>query len=175
MKTSIRQCSVPSLPSSGEGVETAQGEEISGRESLELQTPRPRKSPRQLKTFDETSLMTPDPSIHKYTGDERTKLTLRPLNPLKNLSPSITETNLVTETDPIISQNVFQRRSKKGKKVDRINVDQLLETKQTSLDITEIRSRRIESSADIDEYNIIEGKQTRRPNPKYANAVSTEI
>lgn len=65
--------------------------------------------------------------------------------------------------------NVTQRHKKSSKRPE-VDLTRLPETSQTPLEITEFRPGRKVLSADLDESNIIEGRRTRRPNPKYADS-----
>lgn len=185
LETPIRR-RLPQPPSSGEGVDQVHqvdqvenmGDDI-GDEASDMPS-----SPVQLMTPDETPYMTPEPPTAKYTGDGRKKFTLsRPASAASaSTAPPHTLTpTLVSDMDPVISQNVSQRRKarpkKGGEKGADIGLQQLPETSQTPLDITEreINPRRNPLSADLDEANIIEGTRSRRPNPRYANSANAML
>lgn len=121
-------------------------------------------TPRQLDTSDDTPFMTPDqndvPYLSRFTDDGRTSRFAS--GPGEN-------------SNAINNQNVVQRKKRAKPKTASKDVafEELPETGQTPLEVTDFRPRRTGSSVNVEESNIIEEKRTRIPNRRYATMALT--
>ena len=170
LKMSIRRRlpgNSPDRSSSDGGVEVDGGEE--NRASSGGPATPSRGSDNQLLTSDKTLYMTPELPVDRYTDEGRKRLTfgLTSSSASSQSSLNASSDNHDPDSEPISNQNVAQRR-KTRKTRAKIEVQQLSIINQTSLEIIELASRREEISTDLDEFNVIEEKRTRRSNLRYA-------
>ena len=112
----------------------------------------------QLHTFDEISIKISERLLFRYTDDDRSNFFIQ------------------VSTSSESYENVTQRHKKSSKRsvvdfVSRFENDfiELFETSQTPLEITDFRSKRGVLSADLNEFNVIQKRRTRRPNTRYAD------
>ena len=164
LKTPIKERSLNASDqaSSGEGVREKKSSHSHATKSTPASTPRgPKKSSTsiQLHTSDETSVRTFERPLFKYTGDDRSSFFIR------------------ASASSESYENVTQRHKKSSKRsvVDLVprpenDFTELPETSQTPLEITDFRPKRGVLSADLNEFNVIQGRRTRRPNTRYADS-----
>lgn len=167
LETPIRGRSLnpPDQASSGEEVREEESSHFHTPKSTPASTPRGPEGPStpiQLHTPDETPAMTPEPPRSRYTGDGRPGFSLRALAPPESYG-NVTQRHKKSSKRPVI--DVCTRPE--------VDLTDLPGTSQTPLEITDIRPGRKGLSADLDEDNIIQGRRTRRPNPRYADSAHT--
>ena len=164
LKISIRGRSLNASDqaSSGEGMREEKSfhfHAIKSTPALTSRGPKGPSTPIQLHTFDETSARTFEQPLIKYTDDDRSGFFIRALVSSESY------------------ENVIQRYKKSSKRsmvdfVPRFENDftELSKISQTFFEITDFRSKKEVLSADLNEFNVIQKRRTRRPNTRYADS-----
>ena len=164
LKTSIRgrNLNASDQASSGEGVREEKSSHSHATKSTPASTSRGPKGSStsiQLHTSDEIPIRISERPLSRYTDDDRSNFFIR--------------VSVSSES----YENVTQRHKKSSKRsvvnlVPRSESDftGLPETSQTPLEITDFRSKRGVLSVDLNEFNVIQKRRTRRPNTRYADS-----